>query len=163
MIQSAPIECDYDAQYLVYLNPATGTKWRALSLINDFAQDTLQVRPRFLKAECYPIGTYTILLTIFGEPNIIVLGFLFSLLCVPMGTVFSRRPVTTLTLEKENALGNPMMQLVLLSYSYISGLKGYTVVWHSMIIQMSPDSGLIQFLDKRVSVRGIAEVDGFAT
>jgi hypothetical protein len=38
--------------------------------------------------KCYLLGTYVISPTIFGEPGIIVLGFLISLLFVPIGDVF---------------------------------------------------------------------------
>ena len=64
-------------------NLATCAK-QAACLSNDFAQETPQVCPKFLKAECYLLGTCIISLTIFGQPSIVVLGFLFSLF-IPMG------------------------------------------------------------------------------
>jgi hypothetical protein len=65
MIKSDPMDCDCKARYLVYLNPATSTYTKWASLVNDFTQETLQVRPNFLKAECYLLGTYIISLTTF--------------------------------------------------------------------------------------------------
>jgi len=86
MIHSGPIDCGCNARNLVYLDLATSTK--QASLINKFSQEILQVPPRFLKTQCYLLGTYIISPTIFGDPGIAVLGFLFSLLFVPMGDVF---------------------------------------------------------------------------
>jgi hypothetical protein len=78
-----------------------------------------------------------------------------------MGAVFCRRQVSTLALEQEKVLGNPMIQLKtieLLLHLRIDGV--YTgMLWHSMIMQMSPSSGFVEFLDTRVSVRGITKVN----
>jgi len=67
-------------------------------------------------------------MTIFGDPRMVVLGFLFSLLFVPMGAVLCRRPVLTLALEQEKVLGNPMIQLKTIELLLHFGLRGYMVV-----------------------------------
>ena len=68
---------------------------------------------------------YIISLTIFGDPRIVVLGFLFSLLFVPMGAVFRRR--LTLAVEQEKVLGNPMIQLKTVKLLLHFRLRGYVV------------------------------------
>ena len=69
------------------------------------------MRPDFLKTECQLLGSYIILLIVFGDPRMVVLGFLFSLLFITMGAVFCRRPVLMLILEQEKVSGNSMVQL----------------------------------------------------
>ena len=70
---------------------------------------------------------YIISLTIFGDPRIVVLDFLFSLLFVPMGAVFCRRLVLTLAVEQEKVSRNPMIQLKNIELLLHFRLRGYVV------------------------------------
>ena len=117
---------DCKAQYLVYLDLACTTK--QARLVSNFAQETLQVRPKFLKTECQLLGTYIISLTVFGDPRMVVLGFLFSLLFITMGAVFHRRSVLTLILEQEKVSGNYIVQLKIIKLLPRLQIEGYIPV-----------------------------------
>ena len=86
------------------------------------------MRPDFLKTECQLLGTYIILLIVFGDPRMVVLGFLFSLLFITMGAVFCRRPVLMLILEQEKVSGNSMVQLKFTKLSPHLQIEGYIPV-----------------------------------
>jgi len=51
--------------FTLILPPPRSTK--QASLINDFAQEILQILPRFLETECYLLGTYIISLINFDS------------------------------------------------------------------------------------------------
>ena len=86
------------------------------------------MRPKFLKTEFQLLGTYIISLTVFGDPRMVVLGFLFSLLFINMGAVFNRRPVLMLILEQEKVSGNSMVQLKILKLLPHLQIEGYIPV-----------------------------------
>ena len=88
MIQSGPIDCESvivrpDIWFTSILLPVLNRQALSMTLLGRLSKC---VRPKSLKMECYLLVTYSyiISLTIFGEPSIIVLGFLFSLLFIPV-------------------------------------------------------------------------------
>ena len=58
----------------------------------------------------------------------VVLGFLFRLLFIPMGTVFCQWPVLMLGLEQEKVLGNSMIQLKIIKLLPYLQIEGYILV-----------------------------------